>query len=63
MKTKVCMLLMVLIVSGAMSAFGSTQGSTPYAHVVGLANDGDYLWVGSDKGLTRFLWNNPQRVD
>lgn len=28
-----------------------------------LAVDGDYLWVGTDRGLTRFLWNNPDRVD
>ncbi len=28
-----------------------------------LLLDGDYLWVGTEKGLTRFLWNNPERVD
>jgi ligand-binding sensor domain-containing protein len=28
-----------------------------------LLLDGDYIWVGTDKGLTRFLWNNPERVD
>lgn len=28
-----------------------------------LAFDGDYLWIGSDGGLTRFWWNNPERVD
>ncbi|MEW5795060.1 MAG: hypothetical protein AB1772_01740 [Candidatus Zixiibacteriota bacterium] len=24
---------------------------------------GDYLWIGSDRGLTRFLWNDPRWVD
>ncbi|HQL22912.1 MAG TPA: two-component regulator propeller domain-containing protein [candidate division Zixibacteria bacterium] len=32
-------------------------------NVYALAVDGDYLWVGTDRGLTRFLWNNPDRVD
>ena len=25
--------------------------------------DGDYLWLGSEDGLTRFYWLNPARVD
>jgi hypothetical protein len=25
--------------------------------------DDDYIWIGSEKGLTRFWWNNPNRVD
>lgn len=37
----------------------------------GLASDnvralylrGDYLWVGTDDGLTRFLWNDPRWID
>ncbi|MFQ5499927.1 MAG: hypothetical protein ACE5FH_09660, partial [Candidatus Zixiibacteriota bacterium] len=28
-----------------------------------LLFDGDYLWVGTDKGLSRFWWNNPDRND
>ncbi|MCK4607238.1 MAG: hypothetical protein KAU35_08090 [candidate division Zixibacteria bacterium] len=32
-------------------------------YVYSLLMDGDYLWIGSDRGLTRFLWNNPDRVD
>ncbi|HWR83476.1 MAG TPA: hypothetical protein VN285_09240 [Candidatus Deferrimicrobium sp.] len=28
-----------------------------------VALDGDYLWIGTDQGLTRFLWNNPARID
>lgn len=35
----------------------------PSRYVYSLVMDGDYLWVGTDKGLTRFLWNNPDRVD
>ena len=32
-------------------------------YVYALELDGDYVWVGTDEGLTRFLWNNPERVD
>ena len=35
----------------------------PSRYIHSLTLDGDYIWVGSDKGLTRFLWNNPDRVD
>ncbi|MEW6412033.1 MAG: two-component regulator propeller domain-containing protein [Candidatus Zixiibacteriota bacterium] len=28
-----------------------------------LLLDGDYLWIGTDRGLTRFLWNDPDRLD
>ena len=28
-----------------------------------LLVDGDYLWIGSPYGLTRFLWNSPYRID
>ncbi len=28
-----------------------------------IVPDGDYLWLGSDEGLTRFKWVNPERVD
>ena len=31
--------------------------------VLSLSMDGDFIWVGTDRGLTRFLWNNPDRVD
>jgi ligand-binding sensor domain-containing protein len=31
--------------------------------VYSLLLDGDYIWVGTDEGLTRFWWNNPNRVD
>jgi len=32
-------------------------------NIYALLMDGDFLWVGTDRGLTRFLWNNPDRVD
>ena len=32
-------------------------------NVYDLLMDGDYIWVGTDRGLTRFWWNNPNRVD
>jgi len=35
----------------------------PSGRVFSLRMDGDYVWVGTDEGLTRFLWNNPDRVD
>lgn len=35
----------------------------PSNYVYELVLDGDYIWVGTDKGLTRFWWNNPNRVD
>ena len=41
----------------------SIDDGLPSTYVNALLLDGDYLWVGSDRGLTRFWWNNPQRVD
>jgi hypothetical protein len=35
----------------------------PSSYINTLLFDGDYLWIGTDKGLTRFLWNDPFRVD
>lgn len=35
----------------------------PSENITVLHLDGDYLWVGSDRGLTRFLWNDPNRID
>jgi ligand-binding sensor domain-containing protein len=32
-------------------------------NILALEIDGDYVWVGTDRGLTRFWWNNPDRVD
>ena len=41
----------------------TTDDGLPSSYVFELKFEGDYLWIGSDKGLTRFLWNNPSRVD
>ncbi len=32
-------------------------------NIYALWIDGDYIWIGTDRGLTRFLWNNPERID
>jgi ligand-binding sensor domain-containing protein len=42
--------------------FGSRDG-LPSENVMELDFDGDYLWVGTDRGLSSFWWNNPNRVD
>ena len=41
----------------------TTDDGLPSSYVFELVLDGDYLWIGSDRGLTRFLWNNHSRVD
>ncbi len=41
----------------------TTDDGLPSNYLYTLLFDGDYLWIGSDRGLTRFLWNNPRRVD
>lgn len=28
-----------------------------------LLLDGDFIWVGTDRGLTRFVWNDPELID
>jgi len=35
----------------------------PSNYTYSIMLDGDYLWLGSEMGLTRFYWNNPDRVD
>ena len=35
----------------------------PSSRIYSLLMDGDYIWIGSDRGLTRFFWNDPNRVD
>lgn len=40
-----------------------TQDGLPSINIFALLVDGDYLWIGSDRGLTRFLWNDPDRID
>ena len=41
----------------------TTDDGLPSSYIFDLKLEGDYLWIGSDRGLTRFLWNNPSRVD
>ena len=41
----------------------TTGDGLPSNHIYSLSLDGDYLWIGSDRGLTRFLWNDPDRID
>jgi len=35
----------------------------PSNYTYSIMLDGDYLWLGTELGLTRFYWNNPNRVD
>lgn len=35
----------------------------PSIDINALLPDGDYLWIGSSEGVTRFDWFNPKRVD
>jgi len=32
-------------------------------HVNAIMLDGDYVWFGTDAGLTKFYWNDPNRID
>lgn len=41
----------------------STDDGLPSSNVMALLFDGDYLWVGTERGLSSFWWNNPNRVD
>ncbi|GAH21953.1 unnamed protein product, partial [marine sediment metagenome] len=57
MKGKVLCVTFVVLVA-ALTGFAHAQddvwiSSTPYAYVSALAYDGDYLWIGSEWGLTR----------
>lgn len=41
----------------------STDDGLISNYVFSLHLDGDYLWIGSDRGLTRFYWNDPALFD
>ncbi|MBI5267088.1 MAG: hypothetical protein HY851_07635 [candidate division Zixibacteria bacterium] len=41
----------------------TTADGLPSDRINCLLLDGDFLWIGSDAGLTRFWWNNPDRMD
>lgn len=42
--------------------FTTTDG-IPSQFIFDLLVDGDFLWIGSDRGLSLFLWNDPDRID
>ena len=41
----------------------TTDDGLPSNLVLSLLMDGNYIWVGTEKGLTRFWWNHPRRID
>lgn len=41
----------------------TVKDGLPDDQVYSLCLDGDYIWFGSAKGLTRFYWNSPWRID
>ncbi len=41
----------------------TTRDGLPSDWLNDVIIEGDYVWIGSDEGLTRFWWNNPSRVD
>ncbi len=41
----------------------TTGDGLPSNTIYSLLIDGQYLWLGSDRGLTRFWWGNPDRID
>ena len=57
---------MTIIFLGRTKSFSrdfTTEDGLASNYVYSLVLDGDYIWIGTDRGLTRFLWNNPERVD
>lgn len=41
----------------------SREDGLPSNTVLSLFLDGDYIWFGTDRGVTRFYWNAPYRLD
>lgn len=41
----------------------TTDDGLVSSYVFSLYLDGDYLWIGSDRGLTRFFWNDPDLIE
>lgn len=41
----------------------TTEDGIADGAVFSLEMDGRYVWIGTRRGLTRFLWDNPERVD
>jgi ligand-binding sensor domain-containing protein len=48
--------------SGVFIHFTSQDGLLD-DRVQALALEGDYIWCGTPKGVTKFYWNNPSRLD
>ncbi len=41
----------------------NVEDGLPSVDINALVPDGNYLWIGSAEGLTRFEWNHPDRID
>ena len=39
------------------------QDGLPSDYINALLMDGDFLWIGSDNGLTRLQWSHPDFFD
>jgi ligand-binding sensor domain-containing protein len=37
----------------------TTDDGLPSPYIYNLQFDGDYLWIGSERGLTRLWWSSP----
>lgn len=48
--------------SGVWRVFTTADGLLD-DNIQALWLDGDYVWFGTPKGLTRFYWNSPSRID
>ncbi len=40
----------------------SANDGLPSNYITSVEFAGDFLWIGTDRGLSRFWWNNPSRV-
>ncbi|MGQ9561584.1 MAG: ligand-binding sensor domain-containing protein [Candidatus Oleimicrobiaceae bacterium] len=41
----------------------TVEDGLPSNEVFSVCLDGDYVWFGTRRGLTRFYWNSPYRID
>ena len=41
----------------------TVEDGLPSDFVNWILLDGDYIWLGTHEGLTRFYWNTPYRID
>ncbi len=54
-------LIMIERDTGKMRTFTENDGLLSI-DITALVSDGEYLWIGSEEGLTRFDWLDPRRV-